>query len=119
MKSKKFPLILLLPALSFLLFALLWCFGDFSSQIKLERLTLSDRGTERTVASPRDLQVDLNKAELEDLLSIPGIGQSLGEKILAYRGEHGDFQKLEDLEQIPGIGEKTVEALRDYLYVED
>ena len=119
MKCKKFPLILLFPAICFLLLAAVWCFGDFSSEIKLEKLPVSHRGLERTVANSRDLQVDLNQAELEELLSVPGIGQSLGEKILRYRREHGPFQSLEDLEAIPGIGEKTVEALRDYLYVED
>jgi len=62
--------------------------------------------------------LDLNEATQEALESIPGIGPAKAEDILAYRDEIGRFTILEDLLNVPGIGETTLESLRDYLYVE-
>ncbi|UNT93709.1 helix-hairpin-helix domain-containing protein [Allobaculum sp. Allo2] len=45
-------------------------------------------------------------------MTLPGIGESTAQKILAYREEHGFF-KLEDLMEVPGIGEKKFEKLKD------
>lgn len=70
-------------------------------------------------ASIEDLQIDLNEATMEDLLGLPGIGETKAERILQYRAEHGGFRSVEELLEVKGIGEKTLEKLRDYVCVED
>lgn len=67
-------------------------------------------------ASP-DAPVDLNTATTEALISIPGIGKVMAERIVAWREEHGPFRRVEDLMKVKGVGEKTFEKLRPYVKV--
>lgn len=62
--------------------------------------------------------VELNRATVEELMELPGIGPVLAERIVAFREQHGPFTSVEDLLQVPGIGEATLEALRPLVTVE-
>ncbi|WP_230266476.1 helix-hairpin-helix domain-containing protein [Allobaculum fili] len=63
-------------------------------------------------ADPQAQPIRITMASKEELMTLPGIGESTAQKILAYREEHGFF-KLEDLMEVPGIGEKKFEKLKD------
>ena len=63
--------------------------------------------------------VDLNTAGIEDLATLPGIGEGLAKRIVDYRTEHGPFEGPEGLMEVSGIGEKKLEELRDYITVSD
>ena len=63
--------------------------------------------------------VDLNTAGVEELTTLPGIGESLAKRIIDYRSEHGPFENPEGLLEVSGIGEKKLEELRDYITVAD
>lgn len=56
-------------------------------------------------------RVDVNRADVETLQSLPGIGPALAERIVESRRE-GAFESVEDLVRVPGIGPATVERLR-------
>lgn len=56
-------------------------------------------------------RVDLNTAGLEELMTLPGIGEKRARAILDYREEHGPFAYVEDLIRVPGIGEGILEGL--------
>ncbi|MBO4980465.1 MAG: helix-hairpin-helix domain-containing protein [Lachnospiraceae bacterium] len=62
--------------------------------------------------------VDINRASLEQLCTLPGIGEARGAAIIAYREEHGDFQKPEDLMKVPGIKQAAYEKLKDRIRTE-
>ncbi|MBW7641834.1 helix-hairpin-helix domain-containing protein [Geobacillus thermoleovorans] len=62
-------------------------------------------------------QVAVNTATEEELMQLPGIGPAKAKAIIAYREEHGPFQRVEDLLNVTGIGEKTLEKLKPYLLV--
>lgn len=62
-------------------------------------------------------RVNLNTASLEELISLPGIGETLAGRILAYREEHGSFQDTTQLREVEGIGDKKLEALLPYICV--
>lgn len=64
-----------------------------------------------------DGRVNLNQASLQELISLPGIGESKAEAIIRYREEAGAFKRVEDLESVPGFGAKTVERLKDRLII--
>lgn len=55
--------------------------------------------------------LDMNTATAEELTELPGIGESLADRIIAYRETHGPFTSLEDLLNVSGIGEKKLAAL--------
>lgn len=58
--------------------------------------------------------VDVNSAGLYELCVLPGIGETMARKIIAYRKEHGPFQTADELLRVPGIGPKklqTIEAM--------
>ena len=58
--------------------------------------------------------ISLNTASKEQLMTLPGVGESTAQKIVEYREQHS-FQTLEELKNVPGIGEKKFEKLKDYL----
>lgn len=62
-------------------------------------------------------RVNLNTASLEDLKTLPGIGDSKAQAILEDRMENGPFSSIEDLTRVSGIGEKTFQNLRDMITV--
>ena len=61
--------------------------------------------------------IDLNTADSAALESVPGIGKSLSQRILAFREKNGPFQSVDDLLKIQGVGEKSIQRLRPYLTV--
>ena len=55
--------------------------------------------------------LDLNKAEIGELMALPGVGPKLASRILNERCRIGRFDSAEDLERIRGIGRKTLERI--------
>ena len=62
-------------------------------------------------------RIDLNTATMEQLCTLPGIGASRAESIIAYREDSGGFAKIEDIMQINGIKEAMFEKIKDKIYV--
>jgi competence protein ComEA len=60
--------------------------------------------------------VDLNGADLEGLITLPGIGPAIAERILVARREQ-PFTSLDDVVRVRGIGPATLERLRPYASV--
>lgn len=56
-------------------------------------------------------KINLKTATLEDLMTLPSIGEKRAQDILRYREENG-FRSVEDLTNISGIGDRTMEKLR-------
>jgi competence ComEA-like helix-hairpin-helix protein len=55
--------------------------------------------------------LNINRARIEDLMQLPGIGRKRAEKIVLYRDAVGGFKTLDDLLEIPGFGEGIVRRL--------
>ena len=61
--------------------------------------------------------IDINSADSATLESVPGIGKSLSQRIVAFREKNGPFQSVDDLLKVQGVGEKSIQKLRPYLTV--
>ena len=72
---------------------------------------------QETAESSRDGRVDINTADAFALMSLPGIGQSKADAIIAYRNEHGAFKAPEELMNISGIKEGVYQKIKDSIKV--
>jgi competence protein ComEA len=81
------------------------------------------RGETNPPSAVPSLQADdsnkiyINTASEQEISQLPGIGKTKAQAIIAYREEHGPFQKTEDLLNVTGIGEKTLEKIKEYIVV--
>jgi competence protein ComEA len=62
-------------------------------------------------------KLNLNKADKEELLALPGIGEKLAQRILDYRRENERFLNLEDLKKIKGVTECRYQKLKELLFL--
>ena len=79
-------------------------------------VTASAGTAERLIADEPDGRMDINAAEAEDLMTVPGIGPALARGILTLREERGGFRLLEELMDVNGIGEKRFMALKEFFF---
>ncbi len=63
-------------------------------------------------------KVNINRATKDELMTLPGIGESKAEAIISYREEHGAFQSIEEITSIPGIKEGIYDNIKDYIVVD-
>ncbi|MCI8400573.1 MAG: ComEA family DNA-binding protein [Lachnospiraceae bacterium] len=61
--------------------------------------------------------VDINRAGVAELLTIPGIGETRAGAIIAYREEYGPFGEIEDIMKVTGIKDGLFSKIRDYITV--
>jgi len=61
--------------------------------------------------------VDINRADLDQLATLPGIGEKIAERINAYREENGPFKSVDDLLNVKGVGPKMLEKIRPLITV--
>lgn len=62
-----------------------------------------------------DGKVNINNATKEQLINLPGIGNTTADKILEYIKTNGKFRNIEDIKNVGGIGESKYEAIKDYI----
>ena len=90
----------------------------------------ADRSSVNLSATPKDgaqihvyrvgdvpQKVNINTAEVWLLESLPGIGETLAQRIVDYRIANGYFQSIDDLKQVDGIGASVFENIKDKVTV--
>lgn len=61
--------------------------------------------------------ININQATVEQLMTLPGIGESKAMAIQEYRKENGKFESVEDIKNVSGIGDSTFNNLKDLITI--
>lgn len=96
-------------------------FGALKSATTVTLLPMCSGVSVGTMAADKRLAlgiaIDINRASLEELVLVPGIGEKTADRIVEDRRLNGTFRKLDELTRIKGIKEKRLEKFRRYLCV--
>ncbi len=71
-------------------------------------------GTSKTIEG----KININTATIEELSSLPGIGPSKAGAIIEFREKYGLFESIEDLLYVPGIGESLYSSIKEEIFLE-
>ncbi len=78
--------------------------------------TQTQNSTEDT--QENDGRININTATEQQLMLLPGVGETTAKKIIEYRTENNGFNTVEDIMNVSGIGEKKFAQMKPYIKVE-
>lgn len=64
-------------------------------------------------------RVNVNKANIEALKTLPGIGPTYAKRIIKYRNENGEFESFVELKNIKGIAQKRLDKLMPFIKLKE
>jgi len=67
---------------------------------------------------PAEKSINLNTAEIEELVNLPGIGQKTAQNIIDYRSKHKRFNNTNELLEVKGIGQAKLAKIKKYVFID-
>ena len=81
---------------------------------------LATSGLAAAAAKPAPAgKVNINTATVEQLQTLPGVGQKLAARIVEYRQKSGGFKSTQEIVNVKGLGEKNFQKIQGFLSVGD
>ena len=90
------------------------CNTESDDTSKINETSSKDEATSSNEVSSK---ININKASLEELMTLNNIGESKAKAIIEYRTTVGLFKTIEEIKNVSGIGDTIFESLKDYITV--
>lgn len=90
------------------------CMSDVNACIQKDNIDSASNASKDDKTLKNGSLVSLNKATLEQLLTLPGIGEAKAKAIIEYRKTKA-FQSVEDVKNVSGIGESLYAQIKNYI----
>jgi competence ComEA-like helix-hairpin-helix protein len=71
----------------------------------------------KPTSAPDAAPVNINTADVKELMKLEGVGRRVAEKIVEYRDTHGPFKKPEELRKVEGVGNGLWERNRTRIVI--
>ena len=94
-------------------------FNGTTAELSKYRLDENGNSEDNTSSSSVVIsgKVSLNTATLEELMTLPGIGEAKALAIIQYREEVGAFQNIEELKEVNGIGDAIFDQIKENITI--
>ena len=120
-KNRKEKIKFLVVVLFFLISGVVYSHSFYGGSLDMgKEITADEIGMVSEAVTPAEEilgKVDINTANMAELMTLSGIGESRAADIIKYREENGDFSRIEDIMLVSGIGEKTFEEIKEQITV--
>lgn len=107
---------------------LIYVLGNFESEIWVEpanrevaekHLTQHyDKFMTKVMKNGLHRPLNINRAQLTELVALPRVGPVLAVRIVKYREAHPSFTAIEQIKKVAGIGPATFNAIKFYIRIE-
>ena len=74
-----------------------------------------DKVVNEDIENNKDILISINSATKEELMTLPGVGESKADAIIKYRKDNDGFKELEDIMNVSGIGEAAYSKIKDHI----
>lgn len=120
-KNRKEKIKFLVVVVFFLISGVVYSHSFYGGSLDMgKEITADEIGMVSEAVTPAEEilgKVDINTANMAELMTLSGIGESRAADIIKYREENGDFSRIEDIMLVSGIGEKTFEEIKEQITV--
>lgn len=91
-----------------------------NQEISEETPVLAETNAEESTAEDDTAayKVHINTASKQELMTLPGIGEVMSDRIIAYRTDVGPFRSKEELRKVKGISKRKLEQLMPFIIVD-
>ena len=82
-----------------------------------QKITVPSVTEQKHMEQESDGLIDLNRADAQQLMTLPGIGKAKADSIISYRKKCGGFSSIEEIMQVEGIKEGLFNGMKDSIKV--